>query len=57
MLSSSGCYIIAPHPEKNYTMRIIISNIGAPPYGVPKYFAKITQPALNKDNHKVQNSS
>lgn len=57
MLSSSGCYIIAHHPEKNYTIRIIISNIGAPPYGVPKYFAKITQPALNKDNHKVQNSS
>ena len=43
-------------PEKNFPMRVIVSPIGTPPYGVSKYLVDIIQPTLNKNQHKVKNS-
>ena len=37
-------------------MRVIVSTIGTPPYGISKYLVDITQPTLNKNHHKVKNS-
>ena len=37
-------------------MRVIVSTIGTPPYGISKYLADIIQPTLNKNHHKVKNS-
>ena len=38
-------------------MRAVVSTIGSPPYGNSKYLVKIIQPTLNKNKHKVLNSS
>ena len=38
-------------------MRAVVSTIGSPPYGNSKYLVKIIQPNLNKNKHKVLNSS
>ena len=48
--------IIAHKPEKNFPMRVIVSTIGALPYGISKYLVDIIQPTLNKSQHKVKNS-
>ena len=37
-------------------MRVIVSTIGTPLYGIPKYLVDIIQPTLNKNQHKVKNS-
>ena len=37
-------------------MRVIVSTIGTPPYGISKYLVDIIQPTLNKSQHKVKNS-
>ena len=37
-------------------MRVIVSTIGAPPYGISKYLVDIILPKLNKNQHKVKNS-
>ena len=37
-------------------MQVIVSTIGAPPYGISKYLVDIIQPTLNKNHHKVKNS-
>ena len=37
-------------------MRVIVSTIGTPPYGISKYLADIIQPTLNKNQHKVKYS-
>ena len=37
-------------------MRVIVSTIGTPLYGIPKYLVDIIQPTLNKNQHKVENS-
>ena len=37
-------------------MRVIVSTIGTPPYGISKYLVDIIQPTLNKNQHKVKNS-
>ena len=47
----------AHKPEKNYPMRTIVSTIGTPPYGISRYLVNIIQPTLNKNIHKVQNST
>ena len=44
-------------PEKNYPIRIIVSTIGAPAYGISKYLVEIILPTLNKNNNKIQNSA
>ena len=44
-------------PEKNYPMRAVVSTIGSPVYGTLKYLAKIIQRTLNKNKHRVLNSS
>ena len=48
--------IKAPKTEKNFPMRVIVSIIGTPPYGISKYLVDIIQPTLNKNQHKVENS-
>ena len=49
--------IKADKPEKNYPMRTIVSTIGTAPYGTSKYLVDIIQPTLNKNKHRVINSS
>ena len=48
--------IKAPKTEKNFPMRVIVSIIGTPPYGISKYLVDIIQPTLNKNQHKVKYS-
>ena len=38
--------------KKNSPMRVIVSTIGTPPYGISKYLADIIQPTLNKNQYK-----
>ena len=49
--------IKAHKPEENYPMRAIVSTIGTAPYGTSKYLVDIIQPILNKNKHRVINSS
>ena len=49
--------IKAHKPEKNYPMRTIVSTIGTAPYRTSKYLVDIIQPTLNKNKHRVINSS
>ena len=49
--------IKAHKPEKNFPMRTIVSTIGTPPYGISKYLVELVQPTLNKNIHRVVNSS
>ena len=37
-------------------MRVIVSTIGTPPYGISKYLVDIGQPTLNKNKDKVKHS-
>ena len=46
--------IKAHKPEKNFPMRVIVSGIGTPPYGISKYLVDIIQSTLNKIHHKVK---
>ena len=38
-------------------MRTMVTTIGTAPYGTSKYLVEIIQPTLNKNNHRVINSS
>ena len=38
-------------------MKAEVSTIGSLPYGTSKYLVKIIQPILNKNKHRVLNSS
>ena len=38
-------------------MRAVVSTIRSPPYGTLKCFVNIIQPTLNKNKHRVLNSS
>ena len=52
--------IKAHKPEKkklSYPMRTIVSTIGTAPYGTSKYLVDIIQPTLNKNKHRLINSS
>ena len=49
--------IKAHKPRKNYPMRTIVSTMGTAPYGTSKYLVDIIQLTLNKNNHRVINSS
>jgi len=46
----------AHKPEKNYPMRIVVSTIGSPPYGISSYLVKIIQPSLDKNKSRLKNS-
>ena len=48
--------IKAHKQEKNFPMRVIVSTIGTPPYGISKHLVDIIQPTLNKNQDKVKNS-
>ena len=49
--------IKAHKPEKKHPLRTIVSTIGTAPYGTSKYLVEIIQPTLNKNKHRVMNSS
>ena len=49
--------IKAHKPENNYPMRIIVSTIGTPTYGISQYLVNIIQPILNKNDTRLKNSS
>ena len=38
-------------------MRAVVSTIGSPAYGTSKYLVEVIQPTLNKNKHRVLNSS
>ena len=42
--------------KKNFPMRVIVSTICTPPYGISKYLVDIIQATLNKNQDKVKNS-
>ena len=46
----------AHKPEKNYPMRLVVSTIGTPNYGLSEYLVKICQDTLNKNIIRVKNS-
>ena len=48
--------IKAHKPEKNYPMRIIVSTVGAPVYGLSQYLVSIIQISLNKCQKRLKNS-
>ena len=43
--------------EKNNSMRAVVSTVRSPPHGTSKYLVKIIQSTLNKNKHRVLNSS
>ena len=47
----------AHKPGKNYPMRVVVWTIGSTTYGISKYLVKMIQPTLNKNKHRVLNSS
>ena len=48
--------IKAHKPEKNYPMRIVVSTIGTPTYGISEYIVKFVQHTLNKNKTRLKNS-
>ena len=49
--------IKAHKPEKGYPMRIIVSTVGTPVYGLSKYLVNISQPTLDKNETRLKNSA
>ena len=48
--------IKAHKPEKSYPMRIVVSTISTPNYGISNNLVKIIQPVLNKNKTSFKNS-
>ena len=46
----------AHKPQKNYPMRIVVSTIGTPPYGISSHLVAIIQPTLDKNKSRLRNS-
>ena len=49
--------IKAHKPEKHYPMRIVVSTIGTPSYGISEYLVKFIQHTLNKNETRIRNST
>ena len=49
--------IKAHKPDKNYSLRTIVSTIRTAPYGTSKYLVEIIQPTLNKNKYHIMKSS
>ncbi|XP_065650685.1 uncharacterized protein LOC136078802 [Hydra vulgaris] len=49
--------IKAHKPEKSYPMRLVVSTIGTPSYGISQYLVNIFQPILDKNITKLKNLS
>ena len=47
----------AHKPEKNYPMRLVVSTIGSPPYGLASYLVRVIQPTLDKNPTRLKNSA
>ena len=47
----------AHKPQKNFPMRTIVSTIGTATHGLSEYLVKLIQPALNKNENRLKNSS
>ena len=48
--------IKAHKPEKDFPMRLVVSTIGTPNYGLSEYLVKISQNTLNKNETRIKNS-
>ena len=48
--------IKAHKPEKNYPMRIVVSTVGSPAYGISSYLVDLIQPTLDKNETRLKNS-
>ncbi|XP_065678811.1 uncharacterized protein LOC136093634 [Hydra vulgaris] len=46
----------AHKPEKSYPMRIVVSTIDTPNYGISNYLVKLIQPILNENPTQLKNS-
>ena len=46
----------AHKPQKNYPMRVVVSTIGTPNYGLSKYLVRISQNTLNKNPTRIKNT-
>ena len=46
----------AHKPEKDYPMRIVVSTIGTPPYGISAYLVNVIQHTLDKNKSRLKNS-
>ena len=49
--------IKAHKPEKNYPMRIVVSTIGTPSYGISQHLVTLIQPTLNNNDTRLCNSA
>ena len=49
--------IKAHKPEKGYPMRTIVSTIGTATHGISEHLVKLIQPALNKSETRIKNST
>ena len=49
--------IKAHKPEKNYSMRLIVSTIGTATYETSKFLVNLIQPTLNKNKVRLKNST
>ena len=49
--------IKAHKPEKDYPMRVVVSTIGTPTYGLSKYLVNLSQPLLDKNPTRLKNST
>ena len=47
----------AHKPEKDYPMRLVVSTIGSPPYGLSSYLVGIIQHTLDKNPTRLKNSA
>ena len=47
----------AHKPEKNYPMRLVVSTIGSPPYGLSSYLVGIIQHTLDKNPTRLKNTA
>ena len=47
----------AHQPEKNYPMRLVVSTVGSPPYGLSSYLVGVIQPTLNENPTRLKNSA
>lgn len=48
--------IKAHKPEKNFPMRIVVSTVGSPAYGISSFLVNLIQPTLDKNKTRLKNS-
>ena len=46
----------AHKPEKNFPMRVVVSTVGSPAYGISSHLVNLVQPTLDKNKTRLKNS-